>query len=323
MKVQFSREGTLAAAVSHLHLLALSNEEASFSRRGFYSGDPLVREQLEQVGRAFIDGYNKALRITEPQQLSLCLDAVEPELCGFAFEGAAMALGLLDNLTPWNNKRLRTFLDGPAGGHVYMAHVGFGWAIARLPWLSRRLNRCLDAFDPLLRFLAIDGFGFHQGYFHWQQYVRAHRRPVGLSAYAMRVFDQGLGRSLWFVDCAEPLRISDTIASFSRDRHADLWSGVGLAAAYTGTANRNQLETLRDESRAFRWHLAQGAAFAAKTRQRAGNPTIQTDLACRIFCGITADDAAQVADEAMRRLNGDEQYELWRERIRVRIEREV
>ena len=139
----------------------------------------------------------------------------------------------------------------------------------------------------------------------------------------MRVFDQGLGRSLWFVDCAEPLRISDTIASFSRDRHADLWSGVGLAAAYTGTANRNQLETLRDESRDFRLHLAQGAAFAAKARQRAGNPTIHTDLACRIFCGITADDAAQVADEAMRGLNGDEQYEIWRERIRMSIEREV
>lgn len=312
----------MAAAVSHLHLLALSNEEASFSRRGFYSGDPLVRQQLEQIGRAFINGYNKALRITEPQQLVACLNAEEPELCGFAYEGAAMAFGLLDNLTPWNNRRLRTFLDGPAERHIYMAHVGFGWAIARLPWLSRRPNRCLDAFDPLLRFLAIDGFGFHQGYFHWQQYVRAHKRPVGLSPYAMRVFDQGLGRSLWFIDCAEPLRILDTIASFSHDRHADLWSGVGLAAAYTGTANRNQLELLRDESRDFRLHLAQGAAFAAKARQRARNPTAKTDLACRIFCGITADDAAQAVDEAMRELNGHDSaaYEIWRERIRMTFE---
>jgi hypothetical protein len=252
------------------------------------------------------------------------LDAEERELCGFAFEGAAMALGLLDNLTPWNNRRLLKFLDGPADRHVYMTHVGFGWAIARIPWLSRRLNRCLAAFDPLLRFLAIDGFGFHQGYFHWQQYVRAHKRPVGLSAYVARVFDQGLGRSLWFIDCAEPSRISGTIASFSPDRHADLWSGIGLAAAYTGTAGRNQLEILRDESRDFRLHLAQGAAFAAKARQRARNPTVHTDLACRIFCGLTADDAAQVVDEAMRALNEHSaNYEIWRERIRLRIEQEV
>jgi hypothetical protein len=310
----------LAGVVSHLHLLALSNEEARFSRRGFYSGDPLVRQRLEQIGGAFINGYNKALRIDEPQQLCSSLEAVEPELCGFAFEGAAMALGLLDNLTPWNNRRLRRFLNGPAARHIYMTHVGLGWAIARLPWVSRRINRCLEGFDPLLRWLAIDGFGFHHGYFYWQQYVRAHKRPADLSAYALRVFDQGLGRSLWFVECAEPLRISNTIASFSPDRHADLWSGVGLAAAYTGTANRNQLETLRDESRDFRWHLAQGAAFAAKARERAGNPTVHTDLGCRVFCEIPASDAAQVVDQAMRELNADDEhanaYEVWRERIR-------
>lgn len=309
--------------MSNLHPLALSDEEASFSRRGFFNGERRVRQRLEEIGCAFINGYNQALRINEPQQLASSLETAEPALCGFAFEGASMALGLLDNLTPWNKRRLRRFLLGPAERHIYMAHVGFGWAIARLPWLSRRLNRCLTAFDPLLRFLAVDGFGFHEGYFHWRQYVRAHKRPRGLSEYARRVFDQGLGRSLWFVDCGEPLRIAGTIASFSQDRRADLWSGVGLAAAYTGTANRNQLEVLRDESRDFRLHVAQGTAFAAKARQRAGNPTVHTDLACRIFCAITADDAAQLVDEAMRHLKTDDEhspaYEIWRERIRKHL----
>jgi hypothetical protein len=85
----------LAAAVSNLHPLALSHEEASFSRRGFFNGDRWVRQRLEEIGCAFIDGYNKALRINEPQQLASSLKIVELALCGFAFEGAAMGLGLL------------------------------------------------------------------------------------------------------------------------------------------------------------------------------------------------------------------------------------
>jgi hypothetical protein len=52
-----------------------------------------------------------------------------------------------------------------------MAHVGIGWAIARLPWLRRRIEQPLNRLDSLLRWLAVDGYGFHEGYFYWPDYV--------------------------------------------------------------------------------------------------------------------------------------------------------
>ena len=58
----------------------------------------------------------------------------------------------------------RSFLAGPGAAHTYMVHVGAGWALAQL---RRRVDRALARLDPLLGWLAVDGYGFHQGYFRW------------------------------------------------------------------------------------------------------------------------------------------------------------
>ena len=93
---------------------------------------------------------------------------------GFAYEGAAMALALLDHVLPWRRNRLARFIRGPARDHIYMAHVGAGWALARL---RRGTNRYFHKLDPLLRWLAMDGYGFHEGYFHWQRTIEARQQP--------------------------------------------------------------------------------------------------------------------------------------------------
>jgi hypothetical protein len=306
------------------HLLfGISPEETSFTRRGFRGGDAGIRSRLEQVGCTFLEGYHAALEEEEPGALGLRLNEANVELRGFAFEGAAMGLSLLDYLMPWKRERLRAFLAGPGAHHAYMVHVGAGWALARL---RRRVDRALERLDPLLGWLAVDGYGFHEGYFHWPCRVREKRVPGRLSGYALRAFDQGLGRSLWFVDGAEVARIPRTIADFPPARHADLWSGVGLACSYAGGMGRGAIESLRSEAGPYRDHLAQGAAFAAKARQRAGNPASHTDLACQVLWGRSAAEAAHVTDLALERLPPDRAipaYEAWRQRIRDRYAEEV
>lgn len=301
------------------YALGLSDDEATFSRRGFHAGNPSVRDRLEDIGRTFISGYNQALDTSELGALARRLENADEELRGFAFEGAATALALLDHLTPWNRGRLQRFIAGPAAHHIYMAHIGAGWAIARLPWLRRRVDECLAQLDPLLCWLAIDGYGFEEGFFHPRKNTGGQTHPTGLSEYARRVFDQGLGRSLWFVDSADVYRIPETIASFPVNRRADLWSGVGLACAYAGGVSQSALESLGKAAGCCRPQVAQGAAFAAKARQFAGNPSAHTELACQIFCGLTADASASVTDVAMVDLpdnyEGVPSYEIWRQRI--------
>ncbi len=269
------------------------------------------------IGRVFLHGYHTSVEEDHPDRLAVALQTVEPELQGFAFEGAGMGLYLLDLLTPWKRDRLKQFLEGPGNPHTYMVHVGAGWALAQL---GRKVDRTLSQLDPLIGWLAVDGYGFHRGYFRWRDTVDRQRVSSRLSGYSLRVFDQGLGRSLWFVEGAEIPRIAETIHRFARDRRADLWSGVGLACAYAGGVPAEAIEALLSRADDYQPQLAQGAAFAAKCRERAGNPASHTDLACRIVCGISAEDAARLTDQALTDLPCDPTitaYEIWRQRIQA------
>ncbi len=300
-------------------LLGISPQETTFARRGFPPAEPAVQRRLEEIGETFVQGYHAALEEHNAEAIVCQLDTVDAERRGWAFEGAAMALALLDCLTPWKRNRLEVFLDGAAQPHIYMVHVGVGWALARL---RRRVESPMQRLDPLLRWLVLDGYGFHEGYFRWQRYVKQQEILARLTGYAQRVFDQGLGRSLWFVAGANVARAVETIAAFPAARQADLFSGVGLACAYAGGADRAATEELWVAAGPYQPQLAQGAAFAAKARQRAGNPAVQTQVTCQIFCGLSANAAAAVTDKALDGLPTDRAapaYEAWRQRIQAQF----
>lgn len=306
-------------------LFSISTDEVRFERRGFQSTSPTTQAQLEEIGLTFLEGYHAALAESRPPELAARLGELIPERHGFAFEGAAMALALLDHMTPWKRDRWRTFVGGPGKPHVYMIHIGAGWALARL---KRSVDKFLSRVDPLLGWLAVDGYGFHEGYFDWPRSIEGQKVPDRLRGYARRVFDQGLGRSLWFVECGNPERIQDRIYAFPSSRRSDLWSGVGLAATYAGGAGSGALEEIIRDAGPYRSHVSQGAAFAAKARLLAGNPTGETERACRIFCDLPAAEAARWCDEMLENLPHSDDpmrpaYEIWRQRLEERFKERI
>ncbi|RUT02787.1 enediyne biosynthesis protein [Dulcicalothrix desertica PCC 7102] len=321
------------------YLFTISCEEVTFAKRGFYSKDIEVQQRLENIGNTFLHGYHTAIAIDNLETLVWKLNNVETELRGFAFEGAAMGLALLDYFTPWKH-RIETFLTIGAASHVYMVYVGIGWALARIPLSVDRYlaqlnkevtkntnnleiqNSKLRNIHPLFGWLTIDGYGFHQGYFNASRYVRQQIIPREITGYARRVFDQGLGRSLWFVDGADVNRISVTIRSFDDRRQADLWSGVGLACTYAGGVDCAEEEALLLAADIYCPHLAQGAAFAAKARSLAGNSETHTEMTCQVLCKMSAEAASQITDIALKNLpiDGIETvYEVWRQRIQKKF----
>jgi hypothetical protein len=235
-----------------------------------------------------------------------------------------MGLSLLDrfSLGAWG-RRFRHFARGPGLPHVYMIYVGFGWMLARIPWGIRRAVRRLD---PLLRWLAVDGYGFHEGFFRFPQYAGGRKKPRISEGYWLRAFDQGLGRSLWFVMGAGAAEIAEAIEAFEPSRRADLWSGAGLAATYAGGCDERNLLAMRSLASDYLPQLAQGAAFATKARLRAGNPTEEMHLACETLCGKSASETGALVDAAMKDLPPDgvvPAYEIWRMRIQKRIGMEM
>ena len=303
--------------------LGLSPTEASFAARGFLAGEENARQRLEQIGNTFLSGYHAALEETGFIPLARRLEGVEAELRGFAFEGAAMGLTLLDCVTPWRKDRWSTFTERMAQPHIYMMHVGLGWALARL---RRRVMPYLGQLDPLLGWLVVDGYGFHEGYFGWPRYIAQRAIHARVDGYERRVFDQGLGRSLWFVKGADVAAVASAINAFPFSRRDDLWSGAGLACAYAGGCGRAAIESLRAAAGSHLPALAQGVAFAAKTRQRAANLTPHTEAACRVICGHSAEELAAITDDALEDLRGENGlpvYEEWRRRIQNKIAVEV
>jgi hypothetical protein len=299
-------------------VLAISPIEASFQKRRFQPGEPVKQRHFETIGRAFVAGYNAAIELDCIRELAMQLDAVESEFRGFAFEGAAMGLTLLDHIIPGKRQRFSQFLSGAGKPHMYMLHVGAGWALARLPWLRLRLSRSIAQYDCLLRWLVVDGFGFHEGYFYWSEAGEKHRVPKSISNYARRAFDQGLGRCVWFACCGDVSRVCDTVGQFDLARRPDLWSGIGLAAAYAGGHTQADLAALHAVAGEHLPAMAQGAAFAAKARLRAGNPASHTESACAAICGMSSRDAAALTDAALKDLSCDSSdpvFEIWRQRI--------
>jgi len=300
-------------------LFGIGEREARFDRRGFPAPGGEKQRRLEDIGRAFVCGYREALEADGVGPLASRLDRTPPSHRGFAYEGAAMGLALTDLL--WREQRFRRFLHGPAAPHRYMAHVGYGWAVARAPWLRRRPRRTLEGHAPSIAPLILDGYGFHAGYFHPRSTVAQAHIPAGLDEACGKVFDQGLGRCLWFYAAADPDRVGAAIAGFPIRRRGDLWSGVGLAAAYTGIGDETDSRRLLALAGPHVGDVRQGAAFAAEAREAAGIPTPDSTRAASVLCGAPASAAAAIAREEERiGAAGLDAYEAWRTRIRRRLE---
>lgn len=314
-------------------LFGIDPRETTFQRRGFRAGKSSAVTQLERVGVTFVEGYHAALRTPDPRRLGETLNAIDRDWQGFAFEGAGMALALLDHVSPWNSRRLTGFLAGSGAPHVYMVTIGAGWAWARLGRWVVRVDRALARLDPILGWLALDGFGFHEGYFFPDRTIGQQSRPSQIHGDQTRVFDQGLGRSLWFFCGADPERLAAEIGRFALDRQSDLWSGTGLACTYACGVSGGDIDRLVELSGPHRPSLAQGAAFAAKARQHAGSDAPQTELAVSRICATSPELAAKLCEQTLAHpstanssksrngIGSGASFEGWRADIRQNFER--
>jgi len=306
-------------------IFAPDPREVTFERRGFHSPGVQQRANLEKVGRMFLEGFGYGMAGRSLGDIEAALEAVEQPFRGFAYEGCTMALAVRDALRPARRRWVRDFIGGPAARHIYMAHIGVGWAMARLPSIRWR---AIMPEDEVLRWLALDGYGFHQAYFRTGKYVAdQYRAPVPLwqpADYALRAVDQGIGRALWFVNGSDVRRVADTIGRFTADRHGDLWSGAALASVYAGGVDAGELKLMRDLAGEYQPDAAQGAAFAATARLHAGLVTPHTEAGVQVYCEMPVEEAAAVCEQAIEAvLDGDGRmpgYELWRRRIRQRFE---
>jgi len=272
-------------------------------------------QQFEPVARALVEGFYMTLDDSRLEVLMPRLNELDVEVRGVAYEGVGMGLTLLDSFFPWKN-RLQAFVNGPGASYICLLYIGAGLVLPRMPG---RPERFLARLDPLLRWFAMDGYGFYEGFFSLHRSIEEHVVPKRLSGYARRAFDHGLGRCIWFSTGANVDRVVATIGAFPQARQADLWGGIGMACAYAaGVVDRATIETLQEAAGPYAPQLAVGAALAAMFRQQAGTSAPHTELACEVLWGLSGDKVAHITDIARQDLPPDgvePAFEIWRQRI--------
>ena len=272
---------TLGGRVRHL-AFRQSPRDASFARHGFPGQSSPSRAHLEHVIETFITGFNLALESPDHTALTHQLDTsyAQPYL-GFAYEGVGLWLAISDLLMPWSDSRLAWFTKTVAPRHDFIAMVGAGFAVARLPFGLARLESYQRALDPFTAWCVADGVGFHDGFFHWRRYRSGSKpAPMGLHPQNRALFDAGVGRSLWWVYGAEPESIAAAIDRFDVTRRPEMWTGIGTALVYAGGHQPGCEDRLLALAGVNRVDLLTGITLGANMRHKGGNPAPWTDTVC-------------------------------------------
>lgn len=308
-------------------LLTPSLDEVTFARRGFPVTPSDVTRDLEAIPQAVVCGFEWGIDARDLWEVERRLSLVDAGMRGFAYEGATMAFTVLDAMGGGRGRRTRDLLLGSGQPHIFLAYIGIGFAMARLPRpLWKKVLPDLDGtpYHPTMSWLAVDGYGFDLAYFKTKRWVDRQEVPapypwLGRPDYFPRAVDQGIGRALWFIHGGQVPDVGAAVERFASHRQADLWSGVGLAATFAGGAGADHLTALRRAAGEHWTELAQGAVFAAKARDYSGFVPPHSAAACAALTGLSVAAAASLADDVAvdpADTGSVTPYEVWRTRVR-------
>jgi hypothetical protein len=270
------------------------------------------------VAISFLDGYHLARRARGLGELHDLLADVPADFRGWAYEGAGMHASLVDTMTLGHARDVSALTAGRGDGYTHLIHVGAGWTMA----LARVAGVPVKPRTPLLRWLSLDGAGFGASFFGGRRVVA--RLAGRAQTPADRARLAGAGRALWFVESGDVPAIADTIAGLPRPAHGELWAGVGLACAYAGPTGADDRQRLVAAAGRHRPRLAQGVAFAAASRLRAGHVPEHTAVACADLVGADVATVATWAYDACADLVDRMDvvaYDVWRRRLAARCAR--
>jgi enediyne biosynthesis protein E2 len=306
--------------------------KVTFAQRGFSVTPTDATQRLELIPQTVICGFEWGIDARSQWEVERRLSIVDPEVLGFAYEGVTMAFTVLDAMG--RGHRVRDLLQGPGEPHIFLAYIGIGFAMARLPrrlWKKVIPDLTGSPYHPTMSWLAVDGYGFDRAYFDTKRWVGEQKVPppypwAGAPDYFPRAVDQGIGRALWFICGAQVPDVVAAVQRFASHRHADLWSGVGLAATFAGGCGPEGLAALRRAAGEHWTALAQGAVFALKARTYAGFVPTHSQAAGSALADLSPEAAAALADNTAVEPNGSglvPPYELWRQNIRTHFDAQL
>lgn len=149
--------------------------------------------------------------------------------------------------------------------HASQLHVGLGWALAETDVQDPSF---LNTFPPDLAWRVFDGFGYYSGLFRRRETVRQQQYPPYFHDEGKAGFDQGLGRSFWYLASGDAERVQELVRILPQERHRHLWRGVGLAMSYVGGIDASGIQKVLQNAGNHASAVRCGALLALEGRKK-------------------------------------------------------
>lgn len=200
------------------------------------------------------------------------LDPVEdagdflPEYVSVIYEACSARLAAIElKSTAPELREWKHFFDAFADRHRSQLFVGLGWSLA-----ETGVTDFFKDFSSSDQWRMADGYGYYSGLFKRREAVRQQLIPEEIPLSLSGGFDQGLGRSFWYLTQGDPARIQELILLFREERHPSLWRGVGLAMSYVGGVDKTLLDTVLAHAGPHLSAFKSGALLAIDGRSKTG-----------------------------------------------------
>lgn len=272
-------------------------------------------DELRATSDIFLKGLFRGLSGNHVLAEAAAFAADELQYLGVFLEGNAMGLALSDHLTPAKHKRWNTLRSEIEARHPYEIHTALGMALG----LFGGKVETTDSVTSLWQWFVVDGLGFQQGLLHPDKFIeRRIRTRRSLCVQGSKVFDQGLGRSIWFQAAGDIQRTCEAIEKFEQERQSDLWVGIGVAVSHVGNLPEASITYLRARANKHATNFAVGTVIGAHVRHLNGTGNGVSDAACRIAAGVSAEEASNIVEDAYAAVNGSTTNDIhirWQETI--------
>jgi len=262
-----------------------------------------IQNNFLRVQDLFFESSDWKRHITE-------LEVAEVEFRSIAYESASMCIALEDLKQGDKLNNWLQFLNEAASSHVTQVHVGLGWALAQT---LKNPTAYSPDLNSMMRYRVFDGYGYYEGIFRRRRSIINHLKLQVEDAIASGALDQGLGRSIWYLNKGIFNDAKTMIEGFAVERQKDLWRGLGIAIAYVGGNNEETLQDFFSKADLHKTQLATGAAMALVSRDAAKYISADTELTCKVWCKLNAEQVLELNYSIKNKLDlsKDAAYKDW------------
>jgi hypothetical protein len=267
------------------------------------SSENTVAQKMERIQAIFREVQDSYPHSPAP-------DSYDAEFRSIAYEAMSMCIALHDLKTEQQLNKWFDFLNKSGIAHATQIHVGLGWALAQT---ETDISVILPELDPMMRYRVVDGYGYYDGIFRRRKSILNQQKPEFTDPVACAAYDQGLGRSMWYLNNGVIAGAKAMLQKLPAERHTDLWRGMGIATVYVGGCNEETLREIAQSAEKYIPQLAAGAAMALVSRHYAGFISDSNALVASTICHRPVEEILS-ANEALRSnldLNGEDAYMKW------------